>query len=1817
MNTLTKIKRLALALCFVTPLVSWAAGGSATNPVTGAAESYQYYFVGGDATNPGDWATQANWKVGSDDSDYTTLNKNYAPAVYINNNSGETYGTVLFDGVNCPDNKTITSTGSKIEGWTFKIGAYNGVDVTIDHLDLWSAGQGNVGSSAASVDATSKITIKEINNGKNWPSTIDYYIAANEGLTYKGAFRPTGGSDLGTIRYWFAGAGSVVYEDVVEKCAHVIKQADVTLTGGAKEVKFKTLVTFASTTKTFSADNALITVKNSGGTAVRGVRLSSVTSGTTLTTDNNVGDCELVQTATDVRLYFVDGDAAAITYTPSISINFRDSDSNTLNTFEDVGLTGYAVPGTVWNNYTIPNNANEQTFNTVNQIDSAGDSSAVSGATVTVSGHRGCYYCSSLDASTDPRRGYIDDGNSAETMSPSVTITGIPYDNYRVIVYHATDSNGALFGYDTINGTDFTYVDGQQTIGTTGWGASGAQNTALPIQEGVNTLVSGILSGSTVTMVAHRMSNPTARGCFAAIQVVEVAVSDSDLVINVNGNTEYEVTESKQYDNVIIAGTGNLTFTGEGTITADTLNIDPVAAVVKVNSTQLSVSKVIGNGVALYEGALPPDGAGWWTDASEWKGTVWIKNYTTKLSAFESNKYGNNSSVLRLTGLNGHLQRTTTAAPYTHMTLELVDDGNTAAFTYNDGWGGSAVYISALKGNGTFAANSAGNGEIVYVADPSAFTGSFNLTHKKVQLGGSAPNGDNKNWNGKILIPSGATVTAASGASWAADGGIDVEGTLNTEGVLGLQGKVTIAAGGTLTNNGRIWAVGGITVNGTLKTDKYTTTDSGRFGSGTAITLGDTGVFELASTGDTNDGSTSYSQITGTGKIKYSGSGYWVLSSNHPTAITLEAEQASALVVPAAGATIGSLTGTKGFRSDWGTNPAAGRYLTIKQFKDTSWSGSINQPSATHRLTGVVVDPGESTTGTLEVTGTQTASATLTVNGSVNLTGTWKGATTVAGTFGGTGTLTGALTFNTGSTFKAFASDTDGLSVSGSVAFPTTDGESVTVDLSGITLSGSGTTLITTTGGTINDISKLSVSGAVLALESDDTVLKAYPIAALVERDGTPHFYDNIAQAMSAAMLQYSQTYDHFELYASIGETVSLDATWLSLGAFKLKTCNGATVTVQAASAEYSSEAGEADENGIVTYTGGNAATTYTWNWSSGTATWNLPKNWTYGNGTTATRAPVAGDTVVFNDGATVTLVGDAACAAMQVSGAVTISGGRTLTSASAITLETGDSITITGTLSPVPSTTVANSYVKATISDSTTTYRVDAYNTVTFAGDNYTLWSVTTNGAEVAISEGTCKVEDGAITFTVAPNSGYAVTGVTASSGEVTESSGTYSYTVTANATITVTTVSTSITIDSPAVAYFASYTNATVTANVTGEVLEGTTFTLSGTGITGSYTGTYENGVVTFNNVHGYALGDTITYTISATGGSSGTLENQTSDVGGAAAASSAWMAYSKSGPNVGSWKNGDGGSVTPDYGDNDYAAFTGTNIYTAAWMSTGEVVTVTTNVKFGSPADSELTVDADAQAAIRIGTEQGANVFQIYAGPTSSWVSVYNDTLGTPADDATYALTLTLNYASQTFGVSVGDAGALTNATGTASFPLAKAASAMQQVSYLGAGSFISLSGQYVSAGYTADVGTEGSATNVVVSSDFVNTYMGDVLASNVSAALSPTNTTKQANGLNYFASYALGLDPTDKDDKPTIKVETNSEGKFVVTLVDGNGDPIVGAANVALTLKFQSGTDPNSLTTETISSFSEGSATIDPSTMEGNVKYYKVRIDIGAK
>ena len=288
---------------------------------------------------------------------------------------------------------------------------------------------------------------------------------------------------------------------------------------------------------------------------------------------------------------------------------------------------------------------------------------------------------------------------------------------------------------------------------------------------------------------------------------------------------------------------------------------------------------------------------------------------------------------------------------------------------------------------------------------------------------------------------------------------------------------------------------------------------------------------------------------------------------------------------------------------------------------------------------------------------------------------------------------------------------------------------------------------------------------------------------------------------------------------------------------------------------------------------------------------------------------------------------------------------------------------------------------------------------------------------------------------------------------------------------------------------------------------------------------------------------------------------------------------------------------------------------NTYTPTKPGDG-IVTLTTVVKFGDDADPEVAVGT-AQAALRV--QNG--VFEVYGKTTSEGAADWQTTV-VPADSETvYTVTLTINYPAKTFTASVQASGAGSPTQLGGPWYLATDADKVSQIAYKGTGEFTSLVGSFISSDIEVTVET---ADDMSVSGDFISRYLGGETISAARVLLAPDSTTPASNGYNYFSNYALGLDPTDKDDKPTIKVETNSEGKFVVTLTDKEGNVLDIADNVAVTLSVKTGATPESVTGDGVDGEivdGEGSAegksfVIDPSKVD-SVKYYKVRIDIGAK
>jgi hypothetical protein len=146
---------------------------------------------------------------------------------------------------------------------------------------------------------------------------------------------------------------------------------------------------------------------------------------------------------------------------------------------------------------------------------------------------------------------------------------------------------------------------------------------------------------------------------------------------------------------------------------------------------------------------------------------------------------------------------------------------------------------------------------------------------------------------------------------------------------------------------------------------------------------------------------------------------------------------------------IGSLSGSGSVRGDynWVNGENAKRILRIRQSKDTEWSGIIGAGS--ERFEKVSVAPGESSAGTLTLSGTAQNSVALEVEerAKVNVTGKWKGNVTVSSgsVLSGTGTIEGSLTLSDGAILRANNESETPLKVNGSVT--ASDGATVNIEI--------------------------------------------------------------------------------------------------------------------------------------------------------------------------------------------------------------------------------------------------------------------------------------------------------------------------------------------------------------------------------------------------------------------------------------------------------------------------------------------------------------------------------------------------------------------------------------------------------------------------------------------------------------------------------------------------------------------------------------------------------------------------------------------------
>lgn len=185
----------------------------------------------------------------------------------------------------------------------------------------------------------------------------------------------------------------------------------------------------------------------------------------------------------------------------SISINFGSGKAS-ISAGNSVGLD--PVIGSSWNQFGQNSQSTGQSLKD--------DSEQNSGASVTWSSKEIWEAGGSGTGTEQLMKGYLDDGQGV-----SITVSGLDYLTYGVYIYCNTDTANAAFSSKTVNGVSYTWADGQTTVGSSSWGASGTSNSLI---EGTNTLYIDGQTSSTLNISSNRPANTTNRGCISGIQIV-------------------------------------------------------------------------------------------------------------------------------------------------------------------------------------------------------------------------------------------------------------------------------------------------------------------------------------------------------------------------------------------------------------------------------------------------------------------------------------------------------------------------------------------------------------------------------------------------------------------------------------------------------------------------------------------------------------------------------------------------------------------------------------------------------------------------------------------------------------------------------------------------------------------------------------------------------------------------------------------------------------------------------------------------------------------------------------------------------------------------------------------------------------------------------------------------------------------------------------------------------------------------------------------------------------------------------------------------
>ncbi|MBQ2625036.1 MAG: hypothetical protein IJG18_08075 [Kiritimatiellae bacterium] len=294
--------------------------------------------------------------------------------------------------------------------------------------------------------------------------------------------------------------------------------------------------------------------------------------------------------------------------------------------------------------------------------------------------------------------------------------------------------------------------------------------------------------------------------------------------------------------------------------------------------------------------------------------------------------------------------------------------------------------------------------------------------------------------------------------------------------------------------------------------------------------------------------------------------------------------------------------------------------------------------------------------------------------------------------------------------------------------------------------------------------------------------------------------------------------------------------------------------------------------------------------------------------------------------------------------------------------------------------------------------------------------------------------------------------------------------YKITDGATQTINAIATDVTATAPTVEakgatvsdvafdYGKDFATATVTATVSGDA---TAYTLTVDGT--DYPGTVDGTTVTFSNVvtgHSSAY-DSVSYEIAATDGTSSVVVSGGSGAAPVADVTADWInerAASATGTSASA--SDAGGAWTNAVTYTDGTAAISDNRFVATAASTASRVLLEFTVCFSSTSADD--VSGEAQAAIKLGEVYGATTFMVLTN-ANEWAAISNAALPPDASE-TYMVVLTIDYESNTYGVTV-NGYVMKDAANSESFPLAASKTSVQTIDFAGSGTLTSMKGDQV--------------------------------------------------------------------------------------------------------------------------------------------------------